>query len=101
MSTADREYSEKRDFIRMAMNTTVEVYPAGQTEGLTGTCSDLSATGMSLHLDAGLDIGTEVRVVIASPNAQFESLNASARVIRCEAEEDGRYRLGLEVLSMN
>lgn len=101
MSTADREYSEKRDFIRMSMNTAVDVYPDGQTQGLTGTCTDLSATGMSLHLDAAIIEGTEVRVVIASPNAQFDSLNATARVTRCEPGEDGRFRLGLEVLSMD
>lgn len=101
MSTADREYSEKRDFIRMSMNTTVDVYPEGQAKGLTGTCSDLSATGMSLHLNAAVAEGTEVRVVIASPNAQFESLNARARVTRCDPEDDGRFRLGLQVLSMD
>lgn len=102
MSTADREYSEKRDFIRMSMNTRVEVYPDGQPKGLTGTCNDLSATGMSLLLDAAIAEGTEVRVIIASPNAQFDSLDAKARVIRCEAEKaEGLYRLGLEVLSMS
>ena len=101
MSTADREYSEKRDYIRMSMNATVDVYPEGQKQGLTGTCSDLSATGMSLHLDAAISEGTEVRVIIASPNAQFDSLNARARVTRCEAGEDGHFRLGLEVLSMD
>ncbi|MHA7878393.1 MAG: PilZ domain-containing protein [Saccharospirillum sp.] len=100
MSTADREYSEKRDFIRMAMNAGVEVHPEGETQALKGTCSDLSATGMSVYLTQALAEGTQVRVVIASPNAQFDSLVATARVIRCEADAKSGFRLGLEIQSM-
>lgn len=101
MSTADRDYSEKRDFIRMTMNAQAQVYLDGEAQPLIGQCGDLSATGMSLSLDRPVAEGTEVRVVIQSPNEQFQSLDARAAVVRCVAGDDGRYFLGLEVKSLS
>jgi len=100
MSTADREYSEKRDFIRMTMNAQAQVYLDGDPQPLSGQCSDLSATGMSLSLDRPVPENTELRVVIQSPNEQFQSLDARAIVIRSVAGDDGRYFLGLEIKNL-
>ena len=45
MTSFDRRYnSEKRDFMRMETDTPIEVLYEGHT--LTGTCKDLSATGL-------------------------------------------------------
>lgn len=102
MSTADRDYSEKRDFIRMTMDAQAQVYLDGETTPLVGQCGDLSATGMSLALDRPLPEGTQVRVQIQSPNEQFQSLNARATVKRCvnSDQEEGRYFLGLVIDSL-
>lgn len=100
MSTADREYSEKRDYIRMTMNAQAQVHLDGEPSPLIGQCGDLSATGMSLTLDRPLPEGTELRVVIQSPNEQFQSLDARAKVNRCVADDQGHYFLGLEILKL-
>ena len=46
MSQKDRDYSEKRDFIRMQIETTVAL-EHGDTK-LSGVCIDLSSTGMQI-----------------------------------------------------
>lgn len=100
MSTADKEYGEKRDFIRMTLNTEALIHLADQTPPLTAHCTDLSATGISLVAAQPLAKGTEVGVTIESPNEQFRSLDARARVLRCDARDDQNYQLGMEILSL-
>lgn len=97
MSTTDRDYHEKRDFIRMSLNTEALIYLDGESQPIPGRCGDLSATGMSLLLDRPLAEGGSVRVVIPSPNEQFNSLDAKATVVRCEADDDGNYLMGLAI----
>jgi len=101
MSTADRDYSEKRDFIRMNLNAEALVHLPGQTAPLRAHCTDLSATGISLTAPTALPIETEVRISIESPNEQFRSLDAKARVIRCNAMDEQLFNLGLEFLSLS
>lgn len=101
MSTADRDFSEKRDFIRMTMNAQAQIYVNGEPPPLIGQCGDLSATGMSLSLEQSIPEGTSVRVVIQSPNEQFQSLDAQATVVRCVADDQGRYFLGLEIKNLD
>lgn len=100
MSTADRDYHEKRDFIRMSMNTEALIHLAGEPGPLRGRCGDLSATGMSLLLDRPLPEGESIRVVIQSPNENFQPLDAQARVVRCDTTDEGDYLMGLEILKM-
>ena len=44
MSEHERDYAEKRDFIRMRIDADVSLIHAGQE--ITGTCVDLSSSGM-------------------------------------------------------
>ncbi len=101
MSTADKDFGEKRDFIRMTLNAEALVHLKDQALPLSAQCTDLSATGISLVTAQPLAKGTEVGVTIESPNEQFRSLDAKARVLRCEARDDQTYQLGLEILSLN
>lgn len=100
MSTADRDYDEKRDFIRMRMNTQAQVYVEGDNTAITAHCQDFSAVGMSLILDKPLPIGTTIRVVIESPNEQLSSLDAQAEVVRCDADGQ-QYRHGVEIRGLD
>lgn len=92
--TADKDFGEKRDFIRMTLNAEALIH-------LTAQCTDLSATGISLITAQPLAKGTEVGVTIESPNEQFRSLDARARVLRCVAKDDQSYQLDLEILSLS
>ena len=96
-----RNWDEKRDFIRMTLSAEAQVHLKDQALPLSAQCTDLSATGISLVTAQPLAKGTEVGVTIESPNEQFRSLDAKARVLRCDARDDQTYQLGLEILSLN
>lgn len=96
MSQIDRNYEEKRDFIRMTMNATATVtWPNGEQKKVT--VIDLSATGMHLKTDTALEEGTDVVVHIESPNSQFKSMLADCSVLRCLALDDNNFDVGLQV----
>ena len=98
MSQNDRAYSEKRDYIRMRVETSVIVHYAG--EEIQAHCLDLSSTGMQLEANSNLAEGNKVRVHIPSDHPELKGLDVEAQVVRAITLEDGRQELGLNVLSM-
>lgn len=99
MTQRDRDYSEKRDFIRMQIETTITLTHGDQQH--EATCQDLSSTGMQVLAATSLQIGDRVRVHIPSEHTALEGLDAETEVVRVGTHEDGRQSLGLAILSMN
>ena len=94
MASIDRSYSEKRDFIRMRVNSPVAIHHAGQD--YQGFCKDLSGAGMLLETDRAFDIGTEVEVSIEQKCETHLPFNARATVSRVEDNGD-TYLVGLSI----
>lgn len=94
------DYSEKRDFIRMRVESDMTFSYNGQT--YAGTCIDLSSKGMQVETDANAAIatGTNIRVNIPSTHPQLPGLEADTKVLRVDALEDNRIALGLEITAM-
>lgn len=99
MSQSDHAFSEKRDFIRMRLDTQVALRHAG--EEFSARCLDLSSTGMQLEGRTALAVGDRVHVHIASLHSELKGLSAEAQVVRVSAPEHGAQRLGLAILSMD
>jgi hypothetical protein len=99
MSQSDRSFSEKRDFIRMRLDTNVTLRYLDQE--IVAKCIDLSSTGMQLEADSTLQVGDRVQVLISSSHAELKSLEADAEVIRVAALADGKQAVGLSILSMS
>ena len=99
MSQKDRDYSEKRDFIRMRVEAAVTL-EHGDTK-LAGTCIDLSSTGMQVLAGTQLQMGDKVRVLIPSEHSELKGLDAQTEVVRVIQLDDGRQSLGLAILSMS
>ncbi|CAD5110288.1 PilZ domain-containing protein [Zestomonas carbonaria] len=95
----DRDYSEKRDFIRMRLEVPVTLLHAGRE--IPAVCLDLSSSGMQLEASCALNIGDHVRVVIPSPHDELKGLDVEAKVVRLAALEDGRQSLGLVIVAMD
>ncbi|TVP52788.1 MAG: PilZ domain-containing protein [Halomonadaceae bacterium] len=96
-----RDYSEKRDFIRMQVDTDIEIrLPSTPERLLQGVCEDLSATGMSVLVTEELPMGVEVSTKVPSHNPDFPPFETLARIIRCDTVADGRFSLGLEILKV-
>jgi hypothetical protein len=99
MSQNDRDYSEKRDYIRMRLEAPVTLHHDGKE--IPALCLDLSSTGMQLEADSALNMGDKVRVHIASDHNELRGLDAEAEVMRVGVLEDGRQSLGLVIISMS
>lgn len=99
MSQNDRYYSEKRDFIRMQVETVVSLTHGEQT--CSGVCLDLSSTGMQVLAETTLQLGDRVQVHIPSAHSELKGLDATTEVVRVGTHEDGRQTLGLAILSMS
>jgi c-di-GMP-binding flagellar brake protein YcgR len=98
MSQSDRSFDEKRDFIRMRLDTDVILrHTGGETQA---KCIDLSSTGMQLEADTALQIGEKVTVLIRSTHEELKGLEAHAEVIRADHTELGKQLVGLVILSM-
>ncbi|ARN75289.1 PilZ domain-containing protein [Oceanicoccus sagamiensis] len=95
MSTSDRSYNEKRDFIRMKINSQLTIRQDGQD--YTGTCKDLSGAGMSIESDQSFAVGSELEVSIAQQGETHLPFNATAEVSRVEAGENGLFSIGLSI----
>ncbi|WP_417775629.1 PilZ domain-containing protein [Stutzerimonas xanthomarina] len=99
MTQQDRDYSEKRDFIRMNIETAITL-----TQGdhhYQATCLDLSSTGMQVVAATRLQTGDKVQVHIPSEHSELKGLEAETEVVRVATLEDGRQSLGLAILSMS
>lgn len=93
MSTDDNTYSEKRDFIRMRINSPVDISLAGKT--YRGTCKDLSGAGMLVETEQAFDIGAKVDISIDQDNDKHLPFNAKAEVSRITEGESNNYIVGL------
>ncbi|AIS18123.1 PilZ domain-containing protein [Pseudomonas rhizosphaerae] len=100
MSHSDRDYSEKRDFIRMTVDAKVDLRVGDVV--VPAVCKDLSSTGMQLEARTQLQVGDQVGVHLPSNHPTLSDLNVQAEVIRVEhSEQDGMQIVGLHTLSMD
>ncbi len=98
MNNAMKDYSEKRDFIRMQVDTDIDLRVEGTDTRIRGRCVDLSATGMAVELNQELSEGIKVHASLASHNPEFPPFETLTRVLRCEQQgEGGAWLIGLEI----
>lgn len=94
MSQHDRDYSEKRDFIRMSINAKVTLRVNGLA--LEGVCVDLSSNGMQIEAQSDLNVGNTLDVHLPSPTANLDPYDVTAEVVRVDNLPEGRQILGLK-----
>lgn len=99
MNLASREYQEKRNFIRMRVNTDVSITLGDKV--YVGTCHNLSGGGLYISLPEALPMGNPVEVTVRSLYGHSPVLKASAKVSRLEpSDESSECHMGLEIISL-
>ena len=93
MSREDQEYSEKRDFIRMFINAPVSYCASGTDEWQKGIGKDLSATGIAFVTNESYNEGDLIEIKLKPETTVTPPLEATVKVMRCEANEGGGYEL--------
>lgn len=99
MSLNDRDYSEKRDYIRMRVDAEVSLIHAGQV--IPAVCVDLSSSGMQVQAQRSFKVGDKLSVRIDSEHAALEGLEAETEVVWVREADNGSQKLGLTILKMN
>ena len=78
MSSTSRDYSEKRDFIRMQVSTNCQIQYKGEEH--PATCLDLSSKGALIESEQPLEINSDLTLVINSGGGDTPPLLAQASV---------------------
>jgi c-di-GMP-binding flagellar brake protein YcgR len=100
MNLANRSYEEKRSFIRMKVNTPVDV-KLDQQRQLAGICHNLSGGGMLISIPESLPLGAELEVTLSSHHGHSPMLRARTKVNRVQPEiPQQSSRVGLEILEL-
>lgn len=94
MASIDRSYNEKRDFIRMKINSPVAITCKGKS--YLGVCKDLSGAGMLVETEDTFEIGAELDVSIEQKGDTHLPFHASTTVSRVEPIDD-KYLVGLSI----
>ncbi|EFQ64936.1 PilZ domain-containing protein [Pseudomonas sp. FP597] len=97
MSQQERDYAEKRDFIRMKVDADVSLIHAGQE--IAGVCVDLSSSGMQVQAPRQFTVGDLLTVRIDSEHAALAGLEADTQVVWAKTAGDEQ-QLGLKILKM-
>lgn len=92
-----RDYSEKRDYIRMKVNARLRITREDNQATLTGVCRDLSGTGMLLEVSEAIPEGTRLHTSLPSQNDNFPAFESLVSVLRCTDQGGGRYLLGVNI----
>lgn len=100
MSLSDKDYSEKRDFIRMKISAPLSaMISSADNEVIEGNCRDLSGGGMRVETKENIAVGTLLDVEVSSAHGHSPTLRAKAKVARSSKVGDS-YELGLEIIEV-
>ncbi|MBD9610330.1 PilZ domain-containing protein [Pseudomonas sp. PDM02] len=98
MSQTERDYSEKRDFIRMRVDADVALIHEG--DEVAAVCIDLSSSGMQVEAPRLFKVGDRLSVRIDSDHAALKGLEADTEVVWVKEQDDASQKLGLTILKM-
>ncbi len=84
----DHNYDEKRDFVRMNIETQI-TYTVKNSDGQShqGRSGDLSATGLYMHTDFKLSEGDEISIVMNPSGDRLPPFTADGKVLRVTIDE--------------
>lgn len=99
MSDLQRQYHEKRDFIRMEINSPLTI-TYGNHIKINGLCLNLSGVGMLVQVPERLEVGAEVEVFLPSYQQSFPPLTAKAKIQREEGRKGKEYCYGVAIFEI-
>jgi hypothetical protein len=95
MSQTSKDYSEKRDFIRMQVTTASQIHFQGQSHA--AKCLDLSSTGALIESQQSFELNSKIVLSIQSGGGETSTLQAQATILRiCQLSND-LYQYGASI----
>lgn len=93
----ERNYAEKRGFIRMKVDTPAQIHVEQNGEITHGICHDLSGGGMLLTLDQELPVASELLVTLTTGSGSSVAMQARCTIARAQPAADDKCLLGVEI----
>lgn len=100
MDSSEKNYNEKRDFIRMKINAVLGAKLSVEDRVIEGYCRDLSGNGMLVETTEYIEVGTLLDAEVSSDHGHSPTLKAKTRVVRVAKNPKDHYELGLETLEV-
>lgn len=92
-----RDYEEKRDFIRMALECPVNFSVQGETTNHEAVVRDLSGSGLCIISPREVGMGSLLRVRVMPATAAIPPLEAEVEVVRVQPGGGSSYELGVAI----
>ncbi len=97
-----KNYNEKRDFIRMKVDTPISIILTESNQTLAGTCIDLSGNGLLVELDKPLSPNQKAQAIVTSTHGHSPTLQADvvvSRVMKHPTETD-KFEVAFEITTL-
>ncbi len=96
------DYSEKRDFPRMAVDCPAQFRLEGSDKTDGAIVKDLSGGGILLWVDQPVEPGSQLSIVVTPGKSITPPLHAKVKVERCFPleEEEGTYAAACSILEL-
>jgi hypothetical protein len=91
------DFSEKRNFYRMAVNGAVKFRIDGDSEVSTGTVVNLSSSGLLMAFEREIPIATKMVVVITPAQTITPPLAAEVDVLRNEPSQQSGFHIACRI----
>ncbi len=98
MTFKKRDFQEKRDFIRMNVNTKADLTLEDGTQ-LKVTCHDLSSSGLKIESSEAISNNINATICINSGGGETSDLQAEVKICRVEQLSDNKYDVGAEIIN--
>lgn len=91
-------YEEKRNFLRMKIDTRIAYSKLGEDIIHHGTSINLSATGLCMTVTSQLNINDELEIVMSPNGEKLPPFTAKGKVLRCDPDEHAEDLYSVSVL---
>lgn len=98
MTLKKRDFQEKRNFIRMNVNTKADLTLENGTE-LKVTCHDLSSSGLKIEAEENIENGLNATICINSGGGETSDLRAEIKICRVQQVNENHYDIGAEIIN--
>lgn len=98
----EASYSEKRDFLRIELQTRIRIQLPGQETAIFGLTKDLSANGICFEADFAPEVGCELKINIPSVDDKFPELSATVQVTRTTlSSKENTFEIAAKIIEMS
>lgn len=95
------DFSEKRDFQRMTLDSSLEYQIYNDKEVYKARVKNLSATGILFLASQSIPLGIQLSIKLTPENKLTPPMMAEVKITRCDKHSDGDYHVAGELTQVS